>query len=1231
MGKNLETLQVSIEAQSDIKKGAQKAKKDIRDIIKEINAEAKKTVNPLDNIKNADTSDFKKTIDALKLMKTTALSGTFGDTFFPNMKEAIKNAQLDAGVRVQTEEYEALEAQIEKADSALSKLRDRESKMAEMGADQQSKAWQNLQHDILAATERLEFFQMKNEKFENNPSVGAKNEEWIAVKKEMEQAEKALERLEQREARMQATGADGESKAWQNVQYDIKRAEEALQSYTSKKTQMKSTGTDTEFANQGMSGGSAIQSAMTTARAARNGVVQTMREAQASITDFIKGIPVVGRVATETSYVASKAFGGMKAVLQKVGPVIKKVSGFFGSMLQKFKAGIPSFGRMNKGMNSTGMSAKGLGSSIFRLGNMFKMLLTRMAMRAVINGAKEGFQNLAQYSDSVNTNISRLMSSFTQLKNSFAAAFAPILNVVTPILDVLIQKIITVVNAIGKLMGALTGQSTYVQAKKVNQDYAASLKGNAGEADKANTANEKLQRTLMGFDQINKLDDNSTSDSSGTSGANGLSPGDMFETVKIGNEFKKIADMIKDAWKKADFTDIGRTLGEKLNKALSGIPWDKIKNTANKIAKSIATLLNGFIEATDWGLVGRTLAEGINTVFGFAKTFADNFKWGALGKAVGDGINGALRGLDWETIKGAVKSITSGIAKALNSFIKTTDWKLVGETLAEGLNTVIDGAYEFVTTFDWKELGKAISDTINGFFEKVDWGKAGKTLSKAITGLLDTILTAIKGTDWKRIGKSIGEFISGIKWGEIISKSLQVLTSIPKAVFDIITGAIKAIEWGKIAKDIGSGLLDAFTTMDWKGTFASLGELIGAAIVACIDIAKAIGEAIAGSVGKAKDFFEKEIEECGGDVMLGILRGILKVFNAPTEWVKNNIFTPFIDGFKKAFGINSPSRVMIKQGEFIMDGLFNGVKNKLSAIIGWFKALPGKIRNALGNAKNWLVEKGKDAIEGIKNGWEAVKEGTLLSKVKTLKDEAFTAVGNIAGRVVGKGKDIVTGIKDGYERNKQSGLLSNVATVKDNVFASIGNIAGKMHSKGREIVAGLREGYRSNRDTLGSALSGIGGVITRGIGNLRTVGRNAMSSFVGGFKSIRIPMPRLNFGSDKKSFAGVNFSIPTFKGVTWYANGGFPGVGEMFVARENGPELVGQMGNRSAVANNSQIVDGIKSGVYQAVVAALSMMSPQQQSSPSFEVYVGGEKITDVVVKEVNKKTKATGQCPILT
>lgn len=52
-----------------------------------------------------------------------------------------------------------------------------------------------------------------------------------------------------------------------------------------------------------------------------------------------------------------------------------------------------------------------------------------------------------------------------------------------------------------------------------------------------------------------------------------------------------------------------------------------------------------------------------------------------------------------------------------------------------------------------------------------------------------------------------------------------------------------------------------------------------------------------------------------------------------------------------------------------------------------------------------------------------------------------------------------------------------------------------------------------------------------------------------------------------------------------FADGGFPKQGELFIAREAGAEMVGSINNRTAVANNDQIVDGISAGVAKAIMA----------------------------------------------
>lgn len=68
-----------------------------------------------------------------------------------------------------------------------------------------------------------------------------------------------------------------------------------------------------------------------------------------------------------------------------------------------------------------------------------------------------------------------------------------------------------------------------------------------------------------------------------------------------------------------------------------------------------------------------------------------------------------------------------------------------------------------------------------------------------------------------------------------------------------------------------------------------------------------------------------------------------------------------------------------------------------------------------------------------------------------------------------------------------------------------------------------------------------------------------------------------------------------FKNIFHFADGGFPDVGQMFIARESGPELVGTIGGSPAVANNDQIVEGIRTGVAEAMAKQNDLLRQQNE------------------------------------
>ena len=109
---------------------------------------------------------------------------------------------------------------------------------------------------------------------------------------------------------------------------------------------------------------------------------------------------------------------------------------------------------------------------------------------------------------------------------------------------------------------------------------------------------------------------------------------------------------------------------------------------------------------------------------------------------------------------------------------------------------------------------------------------------------------------------------------------------------------------------------------------------------------------------------------------------------------------------------------------------------------------------------------------------------------------------------------------------------------------------------------------------------------------------------------------------------GVEISKVTELSIPRLAEGGFVNEGQMFIAREAGPELVGSIGRKTAVANNDQIVSGIESGVYRAMVAANGSGGGTHTIRIVNEI--DGDVVGEKVIKYHNGKVMQTGVSPLL-
>lgn len=112
------------------------------------------------------------------------------------------------------------------------------------------------------------------------------------------------------------------------------------------------------------------------------------------------------------------------------------------------------------------------------------------------------------------------------------------------------------------------------------------------------------------------------------------------------------------------------------------------------------------------------------------------------------------------------------------------------------------------------------------------------------------------------------------------------------------------------------------------------------------------------------------------------------------------------------------------------------------------------------------------------------------------------------------------------------------------------------------------------------------------------------------------------------TFSLISSMISTGEGLAAaaaMATGGFPSVGQMFIAREAGPELVGTIGSRNAVVNNNQIVESVSAGVYRAVKEAMG-----GKNAGNIVVTLDKRVLGEFAINYINGKTKENGLNPIL-
>lgn len=483
--------------------------------------------------------------------------------------------------------------------------------------------------------------------------------------------------------------------------------------------------------------------------------------------------------------------------------------------------------KFNKSLKDTNKSARGARMSLGKMLAISVLFSTVFrAISMVTAGLKEGMDNLSQYSDDTNRALSLLLSSLTQLKNTFATAFSPLVEVAAPALAQFINLLSQAVTWTAQLLAALTGKDTFVKAVKVQQDYADSLDKTKDETE---AAAKETEKAIAPFDQLIQIT-RQKKDKDKESGE--LKPEDMFTTEEVSNDIKLQADAIKETLGQL-FTPLKQSWEENGPQVLSSVKnmfsavkqlagdvsasfmqvWnaegygkaitDNLLITFSNLVDTVGNLITNFDKAWVSGDTGtkilRHLGDIILEITGFFRQASESLKeWSA-----DVDFSPLLQSFDRVLI--AIKPIVSDVGNALLWFLNSillpiTKWGVeqalpkVFDLIAAALGAVhsVVQALKPLGLWLWEEflqpLGEWTGALIIAALEKLvewlnkfsGWINENQVLVENITLAVITFFAA-----WK-----FSEFILGI--GQLIS-SLGGFLAIGERVISILVRTVSSI------------------------------------------------------------------------------------------------------------------------------------------------------------------------------------------------------------------------------------------------------------------------------------------------------------------------------------------------------------------------------------------------------------------------------------------------------
>lgn len=368
--------------------------------------------------------------------------------------------------------------------------------------------------------------------------------------------------------------------------------------------------------------------------------------------------------------------------------------------------------------------------------------------------------------------------------------------------------------------------------------------------------------------------------------------------------------------------------------------YDMFKDYAGSAVDEIKAKL----KSLDSFQIGTQIGEQLNKLMGMIYNAIHSIDWASLGAFFADGVNGLVDSVDWDLFGRLLADRFIIEFDLLGGFLSQLDWTSVLNAFIDGFSGFFHELSDWIATVDWTGVGKQLTDKLSDALQNVEIEKLARVFFNFITDSINAVSDFLAGTDSYQLGQDLVDF------------------------------AIRAV-----------------TSVDWAGLAQAIGRFFGEAFIEALDF-------MGGLVSRIADYFEKKVAEgpfdnVGLNIVYGIYHGIQDAITNVASWIVENVFNPFINGFKSAFGINSPSTVMAEQGGYIIAGLKKGITDAISSVTETAKKILSAIKSTFDNFS--LFDIGKNLIQGLIDG------------VNNMIETAKNAVANVGNAVIDKVKNVL--------------------------------------------------------------------------------------------------------------------------------------------------------------------------------------------------------------------------------